>query len=270
MSSYSAVVPVSWSYLTEILVPAWIDVLGGRRTLSSFAEQFARTPVTGVPHDWRYPWIPEDWAIPDGYVAEVGWTSNQPFLAADRQRASAIHRELERRGFAAAGTGALCRAIHVSAAAELEGADAFDDGDFYSYYGRMHHSPEVQVAGAKNRFFFLESQFVATWRSEHGAYDVVAQPSLDPALRALVEALFLSTRCFPATRVTYRNSTWPGYNDNRLQGLLAPAEVRQLAARLDELGQGDGEAHNLFPLFADRVRRSADQGLALVTLYDQL
>ena len=270
MGSYSAVVPVSWSQLTEIVVPAWIDVLAARRTLQSFAEDFARIPMIAAAPDYRYPWFPDDWDIPAAYLAEVGWTSRRPFLAADQLRASPIHGELHRRGFTDAGTQALCRAIHVRASVELAGCDAFDDGDFYSYYGRMHHPPEIQVAGTKNRYYFLEKLFVATPRLEVCGYDFVAQPFVDPALRELIEALFLSTRALPCTWILDRNSSWPGSNDSRLQGLLTPAEVRRLASHLDELSRIVGTDDRLFPLFADRVRRSADQGLALVTLYDQL
>lgn len=41
MSSYHAVVPVSWSRLTMEVLPAWVETLQSMRSVTSFAEKFA-------------------------------------------------------------------------------------------------------------------------------------------------------------------------------------------------------------------------------------
>jgi len=288
MSSYHAVVPVSWSRMTEVVVPGWVEALLGRRTLASFAEEFAPNDaefVTAVRQDVdrKPPW-PAGWQLSPRYLEDIGWTPGTPFVAADRLRASALHGELDRFGLAEVGTIAVCHAIRFSASVELAGADRFEnyslnseylDARHFRYYARLHDAPRCQVAGTKNRYHFLDDLFTATYRRERSVLDCAARPFVAPALRDLLEALFLSTRAFPGIQVLDRNATWPAHDDTRFQGLLAPAEVRRLVPYLDDIARLEAaldldEQHELFPLFADRVRRAADQGLALVTLHNGL
>jgi hypothetical protein len=282
------VVPVSWSRLTEVVVPAWVETLLGRRTMASFGEEFAPREAKAIRGWWRQvdlqSQLPASWSAPR-YLQDIGWAASTPFVTADRLRASGLHRELERSGLAEICTHALCDAICFSASVELAGADRFEDhslphcelfdASHFRWYARLHDAPRCQVAGTKNRYHFLEDLFITTGQQRRRVYDHAARPFVDPALRDLLEALFLSTRAFPGTWVLDRNATWPAADDLRFQGLLAPAEVRRLVPYLDDIAQLEAaldldEQHELFPLFADRVRRSADQGLALVTLHDGL
>jgi hypothetical protein len=287
MSSYHAVVPVSWSRLTEVVVPAWVETLAGRRTLASFAKEFAPTRAQYLIEVWqeveRMARWPAGWKLTASYLEDIGWVPGAPFIAADCLRASAMHGELDRFAIAEAGTSALCHAILCSASVDLAGDDrfanysiahhAYYDAKFFRYYARLHESPRYQVAGTKNAYRFLANLFTVTWQQqERRQYDYTARPFVDPTLRALLDALFLSTRSFPGLEVLDRNGTWPGSDDMRLQGLLSPAEVRQLPRYLDDIVGLDAardldEQDQLLPLFADRVRRAADQGLALVTVH---
>jgi hypothetical protein len=143
---------------------------------------------------------------------------------------------------------------------------------FFRYYGTPHRRPHRQVAGTKRRYYFLLHLFTATWQQARSVYDYAALPFVDATLRDLLEALFLSTRAFPGTPVLDRDATWPGFDDTWLPGLLAPDEVQRLVPYLDDIARLDAalpldDQDVLFPLFADRVRRAADQGLGLVTLH---
>lgn len=288
MGAYHAVVPVSWSRLIEVVVPAWVDTLLGRRTMASFAQALAPHVPGQISRSWREvdlaSRLPAGWQAAR-YLQDIGWTARTPFVAADQLRASALHGELERSGVAEDGAEALCEAIASSASVDLAGADPFADhslphseyydADHFRWYARLHDAPRCQVAGTKNRYHFLEDLFTATWHDKRWVYDYAARPFVDSALRELIEALFLSTRAFPGTWILDRNSTWPACNDRRIQGLLTPGEVRRLVPYLDEIARLEAaleldDRNELFPLFADRVRRAADQGLALVTLYDCL
>ncbi|MBL0218934.1 MAG: hypothetical protein IPQ07_34325 [Myxococcales bacterium] len=236
--------------------------------MTSFAEKFAPNEaelVTAMGKEVAR-------TSPPGYLQEIGWTPGAPFAEADRLRASALHSELDRSGLAAVHTFVVCHAIRFSTSVDLAGDDPFEDD---GYYARLHDAPYCQVAGTKNRFHFLDALFTTTWRPERRVYDYAARPVVAPPLRDLLDALFLSTRTFPGIQVLDRNATWPGYDDTWFQGLLAPQEVGRLASCLDEIAQLEAardtdDQDELFPLFADRVRRAAAEGLALVTLHNGL
>jgi hypothetical protein len=67
MSSYHAVVPVSWSRLTEVVVPAWMETLMGRRTVASFATELAPNEAEYVSEvreeSDRMSWWPAGWQL---------------------------------------------------------------------------------------------------------------------------------------------------------------------------------------------------------------
>lgn len=276
MSSYDAVVPVSWSRLTTVVVPAWVETLQGRRSLVSFAQEFAPNEtelvtamVNGVA---RSSPSQAGWQLPPNYLEDIGWTPGTPFTTADRLRASASHRELDQRVLAEVHTFAVCHAIRFSASVELVGDDPFEED---GYYARLHQAPYCQVVGTKSRYRFLDALFTTTWRPERRVYDYVARPFVDPEHRDLLAQLFLSIRTIPGIQILDRNDAWPAHDDTWLQGLLAPPEVQRLTVFLDEMAQvqiaraadvQDGE----FPMFADRVRRAAAQELGLVTLHNAL
>jgi hypothetical protein len=89
----------------------------------------------------------------------------------------------------------------------------------------------------------------------------------DGLLITLLDDLFLATRAFPGIHVLREPRAWPAHDDLMALGILQPREVQQLAAYLPEIeARARGLEDELLPLFVDRMRRSADQGLALVTL----
>jgi hypothetical protein len=56
-----------------------------------------------------------------------------------------------------------------------------------------------------------------------------------------------------------------------IQGYLLPNEVKKLSSYLPEITKHvEPEEDELFPIFCDRVRRSARAKAALITLYDSL
>lgn len=275
--------------MTELVIPAWVDTLLGRRTIASFADELTpddddKELVLGIAEEIerksQWPVRPE---LAARYLEEIGWQPGMPFVAADRLRASPAHRALHAAVVAELGTQAVTRALRSSASVDLAGDDpfasyslpghAYYDAAFFQFYGRLHSPPRCQVAGSKNSYHFLRLLFSLTYQADRGVYDCEALPSVAPELRELIESLFFSTRTVPCVWVTDRNATWPGGNDPRLQGVLSPREVQQLVPYLDQLEELDRELaqrYELLPLFADRVRRAAEQGLALVTLFDCL
>ena len=267
MSSYEAVVPVSWSRLTEIVLPAWTDVLAHRRSMESFGREFA-------PDHWetyaRYNGPIPTWDAPTTYLEDVQWRSGMPFLPADHLRRSAQHAAIQPSWLTEDATQLLCRAI-IGTASELAGPDTVD-APYNGFYNRLHEPPHPQVAGTKNQYHFLSAFFQITWERESSGYRHVARPSVDSELVALLEALFLSTRSFPGMWcLCAENGMWPGYDDASFQGILTPREVGRLAVHLAAMDPRAIAAHDeLYLLFVDRVRRAAEQGLGLVTLHAML
>lgn len=266
MSSYEAVVPVSWSRLTEVILPAWTDVLAHRRTMASFSDEFA--PGYREKRCRNEPF--SSWTVPVAYLADVQWMSGMHFLPADNLRRSALHAAIEPRWLPEETMSLVGRAIIMSAS-ELAGSDAFDDTDHHRFYGRLHAPPHTQVAGTKNKYFFLDAFFVVTWNPERRFYAYTPRSFVDGELIALWQALFLSTRTLPGLVVWADHGTWPASDDQSVQGILTPKEVQQLAAHLDRIDpRGLAGRDDLYPLFLDRVRRSAEQGKGLITLHDML
>lgn len=269
MGSDVFVVPVSWSRLTEVVMPAWREVLMRERTMRAFGDELAPDRDEEYPLHWHHDEIPQGWDDQRRYLAELGWDSRRPIVAADQLRRSSLHAQLLRGAFGDACAAVLRRAIYLSASAELAGDDPFT-ADPERYYGRMHGEPHRQVAGNKNRYHFLGHIVEYTWQRERSEYDIAIRTDVDARLRALLAALWFATRSFPGLKTLSRNDTWPAADDSWLLGVLAPDEVVELASYLDVLAglcpPEPGQYH-LLPLFADRVRRSAEQGLGLVTLY---
>jgi hypothetical protein len=105
----------------------------------------------------------------------------------------------------------VCSAILFSASVELARVDPFENyslphsefftPDHFRFYARLHVAPRYQIAGTKNQYHFLHRLFTATWQKERLVYDYAARPFVEPALRGLLEAMFLSTRTFPGIEV---------------------------------------------------------------------
>lgn len=277
MGTYPCVVPVSWGRLTDVVLPAWMNVLAGRDPIQSFCRAFARTywpyfdPERGGPRAAEL-----STELPANYLADVKWSADEPAFAADNLRKSSQHADLARRSFTSTASLLVGRAISTHASFELSGPDPCLD---VVSYGRLHHPPACQVAGTRDHYHFLRTFFVCSFDDRGPEYRYDPRPSVGGQLLALLEALFLARRSFPGLHVLSDNGRWPATNDHCVQGYLLPREVRQLASYLDELtarvredeaGKHKDHPDVLFPLFLDRVRRSSDQGLGLVTLHDEL
>lgn len=289
MSSYDAIVPVSWSRLTEFVLPAWALLIEHQVTADAFAQELGLpryadwNPAGGNPDDWDVDWATE-WShakrhVPTGYLAELAWEPAAAFVLADTMRRSPLHAAFGAAPGGQLDTGShlLWRAIRAAACEELPGRDAFCDTE--TYYGRLHAAPHCQAAGSKNGYRFVETVFSTTWVRSQDVYRHVALPSADPVLVELIQGLCLATRAFPATWVLREGNAWPACDDLFIQGILAPREVQQLASKLELLADlvrernatlEAGRQDTLFPLFADRVTRSADRGLALLTVQSGL
>lgn len=284
MSSYDAIVPISWSRLTVNVLPAWTSLIDQRITADAFARDLGiRAEPPAGDWDWETDWAAE-WHIarqniPAGYLADLDWSPNMPFAPADSVRRSRLHTTYEATpgGHVDVGSHLLWAAVRAAACVDLTGSDGFDETE--SFYGRMHSTPHFQVAGSKNGYPFIEAVFSKTWVPDLHIYRYAALPSADPALVALIQGLCLATRAFPGIRVLREGNAWPGYDDLWIQGILTPCEVQELASKLEELCRLVSERNatleagwhdTLFPLFADRVTRSADHGLALLTVQSGL
>lgn len=268
MGAYHVVIPVSWPQLTELLLPAWFDVLAGRRAIAAFCDEFAPSRAYYLePHP---SWRPE---LPANYLTDIGWVPGVPFVRADDLRRSAAHAIVQRTGYGETGAALLSDAIARKVSAELSGPDLFCDNNHHRYYGRLHEAPHPQVAGTKNAYYFLRSLYSITYDDAGSMYHHAPTPLVEGELGELLEALFLSTRAIPGTDILRASPGFPAGNHDRILGLLAPREVPRLVRLLAPLEQHlrDRDPDDrLFPLFLDRARRAGEQGLALVTLQDGL
>ena len=268
MSSYDCIIPVSWLQLTETILSEWCRVLTRSRDVEDFCRAFAPDYT-----DFFDPTTAPAWqSIPDNYLADISWSSTVQTFAADNLRQSQLHQALQQTTIAEDTTSILCSAVRHRAGVELPGQDPFNDTAFYRYYGRLHTAPYLQVAGTKSQYHFLEGLFTVTYDRQRSLYTYQHHHAVEVQLVHLIQVLFLSRRAFPGMLILPENDTWPAYDDSRLQGYLRPDEVRQLAGYLDVIAMS--YTHNaeddLFPLFADRVRRAADAELGLITLHSEL
>jgi hypothetical protein len=300
MGDYHAVVPTDWNALTRTILPAWCEALSGRSPVRPFARRFApgmaawldevwpaldaitaeneiskdQPAAIGEPFDITW----ERWRRRSGdYLADIGWMGPTHVLTAAALHRSREHQRMEQLDAATLGVWFLMEAIRRHGAVELAGedADGLDRSD--GYYARLHANSWsegacVKVAGTKNRYRFLDAAFKFDWDGAQG-YAYRCEPLMDgsPSLVDHLAALFLSVRAFPGTSQLTPPMTWPAVSDAALVGYLAPGEVRELAAHLAWLGGTPAAIDDhLFPLFADRVQRSAAAGLALVTFYSGL
>lgn len=265
MSSYDCVLPISWPVLHDEIVPAWCQVLEGQRSCLSFCEEFRieHDPFIGIDeYDWS--------AIPRGYLIDVGWSRSLEIFMADQLRESTAHARLVSLGIAEVGIDILMAVCKKRAGVDLGKPDPFARSHYGKFYGRLEHPRRLQVAGTKSRYHFLEGMFTLT--DEPELYRYTNARTVPEELVHLLGALFLALRALPGILVLPRGWCWPAYDDDRMQGYLTPSEVQQLVPYLDLIPAY--YAHNpkddLFPLFADRVRRAAAQELGLITFHSGL
>lgn len=217
-----------------------------------------------------------DWhwhVLPEGYLDDIGWSGLPVAFPANNLRQSLLHQAVAKAvGFEA--TVLLCSAIRCWVSAELPGNDPFANDPYDGFYSRLNDRPAVQVAGTKNGYHFLKGLFTVIHDSEQMLYRYHRREKTGDKLAELLEALFLATRAFPGITVLPENNSWPAYDDLGIQGYLMPSEVSNLVTYLDFIAESgeedDSDDDDLFPLFADRVRRAAKSGYGLITLHDGL
>jgi hypothetical protein len=263
MSSYDCVIPVSWERLVESLLPEWCKIFSDSGNVQEFCQTFAADAMeyleSGSSH-WR--------VLPKGYLEDIGWSGCTLGFPADNLRHSVLHQAVAKT-IGDTGTVLLCRAIRGWACAELSGSDPFANTPWNGFYSRLGDRPTVQVAGTKTQYRFLEGRFTLSYDSERMLYGYNRREKNSDKLDELLEKLFLATRAFPGILVLPENNSWPAYDDLWMQGYLMPSEVSQLVTYLDLIAESCEEHgfDDLFPLFADRVRRAAISGYGLITLH---
>jgi hypothetical protein len=301
MGDYHAVAPVDWGALMGRVLPAWCEVLDGRTPLREFAQEFAPGEMVWHDQDWPPPapatldleasrefragrseafdvtWA--RWRRRSGdYLRDIGWLRPGQILDANALHGSQEHQLMEELGAADLGVWFLMDAIRRHASVELAGDDPPGLDTHHGFYSRFHpesgsrpSAPCVKVAGTKNAYRFLEAVFEAIWEEEEHSYRCEPRPGAPDSCVERLASLFLSVRAFPGSHPLVRPMRWPAWSDSALVGYLIPGEVRELAGQLPGLGDTSAaQVDSLFPLFADRVRRSAAAGLGLVTFYSGL
>ncbi len=257
MSAYGVVIPVSWRRLWDRVLTDWCGVMAGTTSLRSFCGAYAPAEA-----EWLET-IPQ--VIPAGYLDSIGWQTDAGPLLASALRASPIHAQLEGSGIAEAGGEFLSSAIKAVA-----GADIASTGRFDAYYARLHEEPRRQVAGFKNRPYFLEALFSFSYDRQAALYRCRSTLGKSNCLCSLLSKLFLSVRTFPGVRVLSESMAWPAFDDLRVVGYLVPEEVCELAERLGLIDSLSEKGDRQLPLFVDRVECSAQAGYGLVAIHSGL
>ncbi|MBO6941051.1 MAG: hypothetical protein JJ863_39110, partial [Deltaproteobacteria bacterium] len=105
------------------------------------------------------------------------------------------------------------------------------------FYGRLHSSPAVAVAGTKNGFrleglerIYIRERSLYRCRWTH---PVAGSELLDHLLHGL--------RGVPGLRVLAEAPAWPAFDDPMVMGYLTAAEVRELDRVARTLGEGPHE-----------------------------
>jgi hypothetical protein len=209
---------------------------------------------------------------PEGYLNDIGWSPGRDELCSELVSNSKLHKEYFSRSEAFLGIDILFDAIKQTAGKELPGEDTFAERPWDGFYSRLQEEPFFQVAGTKRRFRWMNVLFEETgYHPVQGYCSFRPNEMVESALAGLISRLFLAERTMPGVWNFGPPLSWPACDDTSLQGYLAPTEVKELAERLGRLETlTRGEEDELFQLFADRVKRSADAGLGLITMHGGL
>lgn len=260
MSAYGCIVPLSWPRLWNVVLPQWTRVLDRSRSFKSFCREFAPNAL-----EWSDEFNSN--VISAEYLSDVRWPPDEEIFAADLLRQSRSHQELAQ--LTEAGDMALAEAIKNEAAIELTGDDPFASGtDMISFYSRPQDGLDLQVAGFKNWPRILDYLFTIRYDRAGALYHL--KPVAESSATKLLGLLLLSYRSFPAVSVLQEASTWPAFDDLRLVGYLTPLETVRLNAALKDLIPECTDSDPLFPLLADRVKRSAKDRLGLIAIHSGL
>lgn len=260
MSSSNCVVPVDWDVLWGRVVPGWMDVLAGGRTVRQFYGEFM--PLADEYQE--YIQFDEPFRAPGSYLSLFPRASDG-LVRANDVACSPAYAEFEKAVDTWQATFLVCLAIKHTAAVDLPGTDAFADDCWLAHLTK----PPIQVAGTKNSFDFLEALFESEWRQQEHRYRHSRKPGCDAAVQELLESLFLYVRAFPGTCIHVPSSSWPATNEDSIAGFLNPAEVRALSYVVNDWPLTE-ESSVVPALFRDRVVRAAENKLGLITLYDAL
>jgi hypothetical protein len=268
MSSYDCVLPVNWARLWEDVIPSWCETLTGRKTFESFCRELIPKGSKFHKLGIRYNHI----FTPEGYLEDIGWSPANGELRSKGMMKSKLYKEYFSHTEAYLGIDFLFDAIKQTASEELPGEDLFAQQPADGFYSRLHEEPFVQVAGTKSGFHWMNALFEETGYNSREAYcSYRPNEIVESVLSNLISLLFLAERTLPGVWVFGPPLSWPACDDTSLQGYLAPGEVEKLADRLGRLEILTREQDDeLFPLFADRVKRAADAGLGLITMHDGL
>ena len=270
MSSYSCVVPVNWTKLTQKLIPAWCDLLEHRVTPRQFTEKHIPRQGEAL-RLWVTEFDRQCADIPATYLHEIGWRRGEQIFLADLVRQSSIHAALSKESMIATTTALLCAAIKQNASVMLSGEDPFEQDQFFSYYGRV--ASGLQVAGTKNQFHFLEGGFSVNWLGDErqwksSEYQYQEKGTISQGISELLSSLFLAKRTLPAMETCEAEDRWPGTDDETIQGYLTPGEVTSLSDCLIDIASlKEASDDKLFQLFSNRVQRTSRERFGLVTLH---
>ena len=265
MGHYACVIPVDWPVLTFRVLPAWLDLVAGRHSLSSFMALLGMNPTDS----------PEWIRFPERYLDEFGDAVHSLPFDASRLRASALHREAQRLTADDTATEVFSDAVISLAAFDLLGDDAFKSHPWNGFYSRLHRPPGVQAVLTKNAFHFLNAFFDMKDTGEGPLEYPRKAPDRPGPGDELLEQLFLGFRSVPGLMVLNMPGTWPAFGtcDYLVGGYLSPDETRALTAllprlreRLDAFDYTSDESDG-FDLFVDRVSRAASQGAGLMSFY---
>lgn len=269
MSHYDCVLPVDFERLQDVVLPAWIEFIAGERAPRDFADEFVPWQV-GVA-DSEY-WPEDSWLEPFDLAPDyIDWFRAR---SVTEWNAEAMRREvgpsMTSDSLPWCADDLLTLAIKQSCAVEIPGESAFPELEFYN---RLHEPPRVQVAGTKNRFWFLEELYDWDWKQCEWLYLVRRKGVIEESAYDLLEKLFFNIRIFPGTEPMKKSLVWKASDESQIPGFLTREETRELAYALPQLNAAIVNTQDKswkFEQFADVLLRSARCDAGLVTLFSGL
>ena len=258
MSSCSSVLPVDWIRLWNDVLPAWLSVLSGSMDPPLFYAKY-------VPEGDSYGDLLDDrYAAPSEYLSLFDKSLSPPYSRRTLYDSGKCS-EFLATADCCASPYLLTAAIEQTAAVHLSGDDPHARNLFASI---RTPSGAKQAAGTKNLYSFLEAAFDVRWNApkHHFSYSRRHNAESSARLQELLEELFLYQCAIPGTWFPQESPTWPGYDDLSFAGYLSPTQVERLRDELAAWGAAP-RSDPLFLLFLDRVQRSADAGLGLITIH---
>jgi hypothetical protein len=102
----------------------------------------------------------EEWhrvlkTLPDRWHADFEWLPRSKIFYASAARGTRTQEYIEELD----ATDLLINAVVQHAGVVLPGRDRFSSSPYDGFYSKLHDYPEIQVAGTKNMYFFLDALF---------------------------------------------------------------------------------------------------------------